>query len=240
MKICSQKDCVKFSATLFLFLAFAVLPIPAQTKGSTPKFAISYSRAANSGPLTGRIVLVLAPKGEPEPRLTVGPNGPAIFGLDIDHLQPGETATIDATSVGFPKGLADLPAGDYFAQAVIDIYTQVHRSDGHTIWVHLNDGTQETFNIAAGNLYSVPQKVHLGSGGTFSLSVDRVIPPNPVPADTEWVKHVRIQSAKMTAFWGHPIYINATVLLPKGYEQHPETRYPTVFTMGHEVPFTFD
>jgi hypothetical protein len=240
MKICSQQNYVKLPTICFLFLAFAALQARAQTPGGTPKFAISYSRSANSGPLTGRIVLVLAPKGEPEPRLTVSPNGPAIFGMDIDHLQPGDTATIDATSVGFPKALADLPAGDYFAQAVIDIYTQVHRSDGHTIWVHLNDGTQETFNIAAGNLYSVPQKVHLGSGGTFSLNIDHVIPPSPAPADTEWVKHVRIQSAKVTAFWGHPIYINATVLLPKGYEQHPETRYPTVFTMGHEVPFTFD
>jgi hypothetical protein len=240
MKICSRQNHVGLSAIGFLFLALASLQTGAQTQGGTPKFAISYSRVAASGPVTGRIVLVLAPKGEPEPRLTVSPNGPAIFGVDIDHLQPGDTATIDETSVGFPKALADLPAGDYFAQAVIDIYTQVHRSDGHTIWVHLNDGTQETFNIAAGNLYSLPQKVHLGSGGTFTLNVDHVIPPSPVPPDTEWVKHVRVQSAKMTAFWGHPIYINATILLPRGYEQHPETRYPTVFTMGHEVPFTFD
>jgi hypothetical protein len=240
MTICSRQNHVRLSAILFLFLAFAARQARAQTQGGTPKFTVSYSRAANSGPITGRIVVVLAPKGEPEPRLTVSPNGPAIFGVDIDHLQPGDTATIDASSVGFPKALADLPAGDYFAQAVIDIYTQARRSDGHTIWVHLNDGTQETFNIAVGNLYSLPQKIHLGSGGTFTLNVDHVIQPNPAPTDTEWVKHVRIQSAKMTAFWGHPIYINATVLLPKGYEQHPETRYPTVFTMGHEVPFTFD
>jgi hypothetical protein len=185
-------------------------------------------------------VLILASKSEPEPRLTVSPNGPAIFGADIEHLDPGQTATIDASSDGFPQAVAELPDGDYFAQAVIDVYTQVHRSDGHTLWVHLNGGEQETFNIAVGNLYSTPQKVHVGSGGTVSLMANHVIPPNPAPADTEWVKHVRIQSEKLTAFWGHPIYINATVLLPKGYEQHPEARYPTVFTMGHEVPFSFD
>jgi hypothetical protein len=205
-----------------------------------PKFQISYSSAAHSGAITGRVILVLAPKSDPEPRLTVSPNGPAIFGADIEHLEPGQTVNVDSSSDGFPQTLAELPEGDYFAQAVIDVYTQVHRSDGHTIWVHLNDGEQETFNIAVGNLYSTPQKVHIGSGGTFSLTVDHVIPPNPAPADTEWVKHIRIQSAKLTAFWGHPIYVNATLLLPKGYEQHPEARYPTVFTMGHEVPFSFD
>ena len=207
---------------------------------SAAKFEISYSGTAHSGPITGRVVLVLAPKSDPEPRLTVSPNGPAFFGVDIEHLEPGQTATIDAASDGFPEPLAKLPEGDYFAQAVIDIYTEAHRSDGHTIWVHLNDGLQETFNIAAGNLYSGVQKVHVGSGGTFSLTADHVIAHAEAPVDTEWMKHVRIQSAKLTAFWGHPIYINATVLLPKGYEQHPEAHYPTVFTMGHDVPFTFD
>jgi hypothetical protein len=208
--------------------------------GRTPQFRISFSRAAHSDPITGRLILIIATQGDPEPRLNITPNGPALFGLDIDQLQPDQPAIVDAQTVGFPQSLADLPAGDYFAQVVINVYTQVHRSDGHKLWVHLNDGAREFFNTAAGNLYSGVQKIHLGSGGAVTLTVDHVISPSPAPADTEWIKHVRIQSEKLSAFWRHPIYINATVLLPKDYDVHPEFRYPTVYTMGQEVPFTFD
>src|SRR5690606_1603388 len=66
------------------------------------------------------------------------------------------------------------------------------------------------------------------------------LPVAPPDADTEWLKHVRIQSEKLTRFWGRPIYINATVLLPRGYAEHPEVRYPTAFTFGHSVPFGFN
>ena len=225
---------------LAIVFPLSIRAYAAQEQHSGEQFKISYTAAANPGPITGRLVLVLATKNEREPRLTVAPNGPAIFGADIDHLQPGQITTLDATTIGYPFKLSDLPPGDYYAQAVIDVYTQVHRADGHTIWVHMNDGQQETFNIAVGNLYSDVVKVHLGAGGNFDLSITHVIPAAKDPADTEWVKHVRIRSEKVSAFWGHPVYINATVLLPKGYEEHPDARYPTVYTMGHDVPFTFD
>ena len=60
-----------------------------------------------------------------------------------------------------------------------------------------------------------------------------------MPEDTEWVKHVRIRSEKLTRFWGRPIYIHARVLLPRGYAEHPTVRYPVVYTLGHSVPFNF-
>lgn len=221
-------------------LSIRAYAAPVQDPHSGEQFKISYSAAANPDPITGRLVLVIATKNDREPRLAVAPNGPAIFGVDLDQLKPGQIATIDATTIGYPMKLSDLPPGDYYAQAVIDVYTQVHRADGHTIWVHMNDGRQETFNIAAGNLYSDAVKVHLGAGGNFDLSITHVIPAAKDPEDTQWVKHVRIKSDKVSAFWGHPVYINATVLLPKGYDDHPDARYPTVYTMGHDVPFTFD
>jgi hypothetical protein len=105
--------------------------------------------------------------------------------------------------------------------------------------VHLNDGTQEFFTVARGNLYSDVQRVRIGDGGTVRVPITRVIPPATRPADTEWVKRVRIQSRKLTAFWGRPIHLHATVLLPRGYAERTTVRYPTVFTLGHSVPFGF-
>lgn len=207
-----------------------------------PHFDVSYSAAAMSAPVTGRLFIVIAKKDTPEPRLQISPQGPALFGRDVEQWRSGESMTIDAThSAGFPKPLAELPPGDYFAQAVINVYSETHRSDGHTIWLHFPDsGALDTFNVAPGNLYSDVQPVKIGGGEAIKIVVSHVIPPHAPLTDTEWVKHVRIQSRKLTGFWGRPIYIHATVLLPRGYAEHPNVHYPTVFTMIHSVPFQFN
>jgi len=173
--------------------------------------------------------------------MLVSPTGPAIFGVDLDQVKPGQTVVVGDAAASYPMRLADLPAGDYYVQAIVDVYTQAHRADGHTMWVHLNDGRIEVVQIAGGNLYSDVQKVHIdrSSGGTVKLSANHVMPQQPPEEDTEWVKHVRIQSQLLTRFWGHAIYVHATVLLPKGYADHTNTYYPSVYTLGHGTPFQF-
>ncbi len=111
---------------------------------------------------------------------------------------------VDERAPGAPVSLAELPAGDYNAQAVIDVYEQVHRADGKTM-VHMNDGSVEFVSIAGGNLYSDVVPVHVGTGGVVRLALTHVIPPQPKPADTEWLKHVTIRSALLTKFWGRPV-----------------------------------
>jgi Putative esterase len=200
---------------------------------------VTVAPSAHTGPLTGRLVVFLSKDSTPEPRLVLSMRGPAVYGVDLDALEPGQAAVVTDTTIGYPVSLAALPPGDYYAQAVVNVYEQVHRSDGHSIWVHMNDGTIEFFNTAAGNLYGDVQRVHLGAG-PIQLTVTHVIPAKPRPDDTEWVKHVRVQSQLLTRFWGRPIYINATVLLPKGYAEHPKTYYPSVYALGHApVPFEF-
>ena len=219
-------------------LALLVLAV-AKSVAQAPRFEVVIPAATRQAPLTGRLVLVVAKRDSPEPRLTISPSGPAMFAVDLEQLAPDRPAVIDGTSLGFPRPLAELAPGDYFVQAVVNVYEEVRRVDGHRIWVHLNDGSQETFQIAAGNLYSDVQPVRVGAGGTVRVTVNHVIPARPKPADSEWVKRVQIQSAKLTAFWGKPVFINATVLLPRGYADQPEVRYPAVYTLGHSVPFSF-
>lgn len=218
-------------------LAFAAPPTAHRV---TPRFEISFSAAAHATPITGRLVLFLAKGAQPEPRMLLSPRGPELLAIDIDQLRPGQTAVIDNASLGWPGPLADVPPGDYYAQAVINVYEQAHRSDGKTIWVHLNDGTIEVFSVAPGNVYSDPQLVHVGTDGTVKIEITHVIPPTPKPQDTEWIKHVSIQSAMLTKFWGRPIFVHAHVLLPKGYAEHPSTYYPSVYTLGHgQAPLSF-
>src|SRR5205807_908513 len=82
------------------------------------------------------------------------------------------------------------------------------------------------------------QKIHLDPNADHSvrLNLTKVIPPVQVPADTQWVKRIKIQSKLLTQFWGHPIYLGATILLPKGYEEHPASYYPVLYLQGHFNP----
>jgi Putative esterase len=202
------------------------------------KFEISFPASAHAQPITGRVFVVVTTKTDPEPRIQAGFWGDTapFFGTDVSQLKPGQSAIIDSDTLGYPTlSLRDIPAGDYHVQALINVYTQFHRSDGHVIWAHMDQWEGQQFNISPGNLYSEIQDVHLDplSGYDVKLSLTKVIPPITMPADTAWVKHIKIQSALLTKFWGHPFYLGATVLLPKGYVTHPETHYPVLYVQDH-------
>ena len=227
-----------FAAHFLALVSLAITSMP--VRAQAPRFEIVVPASAHAGALTGRLVLLLARNAEPEPRLILSPQGPAVFGVDLEQLDAGQIAVIDSTATAYPAPLSALPPGDYWAQAVINVYDRVQRADGHTLWLPMNDGTIEFFTNAAGNIYSEPVQVRITNGDTIRIAADRVIPAPPEPADTEWVKRVRIQSEKLTRFWGRPIYIHATVLLPRGYAENPQIPYPTLFVFGHSVPFSFN
>jgi hypothetical protein len=207
---------------------------PTPASQPTPTFDISYSSASGAGPLTGRMFLIFAHTDSVEPRLQVGRYGTQFFGVDFTALKPQQTVEINGSTLGYPiNALKDLPGGDYYIQAVLDKYTEFHRADGHTLWMHMDQWEGQDWRRSPGNLYSKVQKITIGGSNTISLTVDQIIPPIPAPPDTRWVKHIMIKSGKLTAFWGQPIYIGATILLPKGYETHPDQHYPTIYQEGH-------
>ena len=130
-------------------------------------------------------------------------------------------------------------------QAFLNVYTTFERADGHVIEAHMNSGAfQEPFE-APGNAYSDVQQITVGDDGLLSLdlTIDNVIqPPQPLAEgevlqlgnfeDTEWVKYVKIRSEKLSEFWGRDMYIGANVLLPPGYDEHPDARYPVLYMQG--------
>src|SRR5205814_9906581 len=144
----------------------------------------------------------------------ISPRGPALFAIDLAALKAGDAAVVDEHADSHPRSLAELPPGDYFAQAIVNVYEQVHRSDGKSIWVHMNDGRVEFFSNAAGNLYSDPVPVHVGDASNVAIEVNHVIAEPPPLPDTEWLEHVKIQSQLLTKFWGRPVFVHAHVLLP--------------------------
>lgn len=211
-------------------------PSPAR---AAPRFEVTVAPEAHAGPLTGRLIVAISNRESPEPRLLISPRGPAIFAVDLEGFRPGAVAVVDDRAISYPFDLPELPPGEYWAQAIINVYEQVRRADGHTLWLPMNDGRQEPFNAKAGNLYSDVQRFVVGEDRTVRLEVRHVIPQRDLPPDTEWIKRVKIQSRLLTEFWGRPIYIHATVLLPKGFDENPNVRYPAIYTFGHNVPFGF-
>jgi hypothetical protein len=223
----------KFVWFTLVFLFQVLLCSAAQAAG---RFEVSFDKTVHQGPITGRIILMIARSESPEPRFQIlTPNTTPMFGLDAEALLPGQAAIINQTTQGHPiDSLLELPPGDYYVQAMLNVYTKCQRSDGHTVWVHW-DMSGQFFNVSPGNLYSDVQKVHLNqaNGYTVKLLLNHLIPPVERPKDTKWVKHLQIRSELLSKFWGYPVYLGATVILPKGYEEHPEVRYPVVYAQGY-------
>lgn len=233
-------------AFLLLFLNFALGSkiVSAQTQGL--RFEISFLAAAHPDPITGRVFLLISRDNSKEPRLQITRTAPPIFGRDTVNLAPGQSAIIDESDLGAPVvSLRDLPPGDYFVQAVINIYSEFYRADGHVVWMHDDQWEGQEWSKSPGNLISSVERVHLDPQAppaqAIRLVASDVIPPIVVPRDTEWVQHFKFQSPMLTKFWGRPVYLGATVLLPKDYARETIS-YPVLYEQGHfslDAPLNF-
>jgi len=218
----------------FLFFIYAA----ASLCGQSLRFEITVPSRTNAAPITGRVFVILSRHESNDLRNNIGSwqQETPFFGADVSALSPGSAAIIDAGTLGYPlKSLREIPAGNYYVQALVNIYTEFHRSDGHTIWAHMDQWEGQQFNQSPGNLYSEVKKVHLdpAAGYTVHLQAEHVIPAVKMPADTQWVKHIKLQSKLLSAFWGQPTFLGATVLLPKDYDKHPDARYPVIYEQDH-------
>ena len=217
---------------LLLLLSCAHAP---PSPRSAPRFSITLPLA--TGPLDGRLLLFLSTDGKTEPRdqLADADSTAQLFGVDVDALQPGGAISLDDGVLGYPvQSLAQVPTGDYFVQGVFHLYQTFHRGDGHTVKLPADRGEGQQWRTAPGNFFSAPRRLRVAPGETVRLALDQVNPPLPAPPlDTKYVKHLRLQSERLSRFWGRPTYLGAIVLLPEGYDTHPNARYPLVVSHGH-------
>ena len=236
-----------FGVSLMLAAIPAAQTRPAPAASSGVKFEISFIPQIHDGPLTGRafVMITRSIDKEREPRLQIGRTGVPFFGRDVERLEPEKTVTIDASDLGTPvDSLADIPAGDYFVQAVIVPYTEFHRADGHVVWMHDDQWEGQRWNRAPGTLVSSVEKVHVdrAASSVVRLVATRKLPPIEVPPDTTYVKRIKFQSPMLTKFWGRPIFLGAVVLLPRDYDRETIS-YPVNYVQGHfslAAPYGFD
>jgi S-formylglutathione hydrolase FrmB len=227
---------IGISIIIYLLLLNLLFGFSKNKSSSNIRFEVSFPQSVHKQAITGRVYVILTRDNRREPRLQMYTHGAPFFGSDVEGLKPGEAAVIDEKVLGYPMdSLNQIPAGDYYVQGFINIYTQFHRVDGHTVWLHMDQWEGQHFNISPGNLYSEVQQIHFDpkQGGTIKLIANKIIPPIKISPDTEWVKRIKIKSKLISEFWGRPMYLGATILLPKGYHKNPDKYYPTIYLQGH-------
>src|SRR5262245_4462961 len=226
----------KLAILLFLFAAAV------SASADDLRFAVSFPAERSKEPLDGRLLLLISndPSAEPRFQIQTGPKTQLIFGIDVDGLAPGKDAMFDGSVLGYPLlSLRDLPKGRYRVQGLLDRYETFHRKDGHVVKLPMDRGEGRQWNRAPGNLYNEPVEMEIDptKGGTLRVSLDKEIPPIPDAPETKYIKHVKIQSKLLSEFWGRPMYLGAHVLLPEGFDEHPNARYPLMVYHGH-FPYT--
>ncbi|MBS1564386.1 MAG: hypothetical protein JST39_08345 [Bacteroidetes bacterium] len=201
-------------------------------------FRVTISSTLHSAALDGRLLLLLSTRPGAEPRFQVNDDARTqlVFGIDVDNWQPGHAQLIGMQSFGYPvEKLKDVPAGEYYVQVLLHKYETFHLKTGHTVKLPMDRGEGQHWNTAPGNIYSKPVKMYFNPATTneIPLQIDQIIPPVEEPKDTKYIKHIRIQSKLLTEFWGRPMYLGAHILLPEGFDGHPNVKYPLAIFHGH-------
>ncbi len=201
-------------------------------------FNVSIAQNLNQQALDGRLLLLLSTNNNAEPRMQISDaaNTQLVFGINVDAWQPGTFRRVDVQAFGYPaERLSDVPEGDYYVQVLLHKYETFNLKTGHTVKLPMDRGEGQHWNIAPGNIYSTPTKIHFNPKtiATVNLVIGNIIPPIKQPEDTKYIKHIKIQSKLLSEFWGRPMYLGAHILLPEGYNEHPNVKYPLAIFHGH-------
>ncbi len=232
-----SRPIILFSSLIAIFM-FGLISLLFKPAPSTFSVDVKIDPTLHDKPLDGRVILLFSDNDESEPRFQARPgvNAVQMFGKTVNGLKKGEATVFDDKVFGYPMNkLSNVPSGEYYVQVVFHKYETFNLSTGHTVKLPMDRGEGQQWRRAPGNLYSEPVKIYFDSsaGTSISVTLDQVIPDIEVPEDTEFIKHIRIQSKLLTEFWGRPMYLGAHILLPKDFDQYPEARFPLMVFHGH-------
>ena len=163
--------------TLLGALLSASAAIAQSSAGPAPRVEISFKREAHAEPITGRVYVALSrtSSATSTPIQQTDETGVPLFGVDVSDLQPGAAAVVDASTFGYPvRSLKDIPAGEYWAQPFVNVYTKFVRADGHTVWLHMDQWEGQNWKRSPGNLYGDPVRIAIDPKNprTIRLSAD--------------------------------------------------------------------
>ena len=205
---------------------------------SAQMFNVKINNNLHTENFDGRLLLLFSNNNAAEPRFQISDalTTQIILGKNVDQWAIGSTQSIAEEAYGFPKErLSQIPAGDYYVQVLLHKYETFHLKNGKVVKLPMDRGEGQHWNLAPGNIYSKPIKIHFDPKNTevVQLTIDQIIPPIIEPTDSKYIKHIKIQSKLLTEFWGRPMYLGAHILLPEGFDTHQNVKYPLAIYHGH-------
>lgn len=167
----------------------------------------------------GRLFLHFSNSDRSEPRYQSGTGfGSAVFAKNLVAATKNPVLIVGSDAVMTSTvdwAFNAIPEGSYFVQAVWD----------------QNDG--ESSANSPGNIYSdiVQVLVENGTNQTVSLILNTVIEKRNL-IDHPLVKEFTLESGLLSTFWNKPMQVKASVLLPSGYDQHPDKKYAVRYNVA--------
>lgn len=168
---------------------------------------------AQNQPFSGRLLIFMTKNPKPLETIVTDftdPNAVYVSGTEISNLEAGKTLEINADELSFPAKFSDAPKGEYQIMALLDL-----------------DHSYTYDGMSAGDIYSNVVKVNRLLGFT-ELTLSKIVTEKKFEVP-DGAKVVEYESPMLSAFWGRPIKIEASVTLPPSYDKSKNQKYPTVY-----------
>lgn len=238
---------------LSYFVRFpGLFPVGSDEPGASARFRVTFSSTVRSEPVTGRLIVCIAkkqavqdPQGEDQPRLLIGDysDSQQAFAVDVFEFHAdSQVREVNAShAVGYPVTFMDeVPAGEYWVQAVLHPYEFYNRSDGQQLWLPSMTTFESDLGVfdSPGTLFSAAQLVTFKPTPDFALDLiaDQAVPPlPPIEEKHELLKHVEFRSPMLSEFWGTDVFLKAWVLLPARFYDNSTAhiKYPLFLYHSH-------
>ena len=184
------------------------------------RFRVSLAEAAAQAAVSGRLIVAMTqakdvddPSGHNANNPDFGhefdhPGGIWFAALDIYRLGASGAVELDPDVFASPRPFSLAPSGSWRISARL-----------------LRDGVQ----VLQGPV--VERTVDPAHAGIVDLGLDAAVPPRPAPTETDSMKLVRVDSKRLSAFYGRPITMEAIVQVPTSYSADRTRHYATAYTI---------
>ncbi len=203
----------------FLFFLFSALTLFSQNQHrlniniNVPDTRISDVKGS------GRLMVIVSKTRNPGPayqrNFSDGRIGFAVNTVKNQFASPFNLNSRDDVFSTRDISLNSFPEGTWFVQAVLNL-------------------SDEPEMIAGGNLVSIAVKVTLTKDTPIILSLSDLIKGRnqPQPKDTTFVKFIEIKSKILSDWWGKPMNLKASVLLPSKFYKNQGEKFPLRVNIG--------
>ncbi len=125
---------------------------------AAPRIEITIAPDARAEATTGMVYVAISRDNKRTPIEQAAPTGAPLFSIAVDSLQSGTPVAHHgrASAAIRSRACATCPAGEYWVQPFVNVYTRFARADGKTVWLHMDQWEGQNWKRSPGNLYGEP------------------------------------------------------------------------------------